>query len=71
MYTPAFCWLTVGGLFLIVNLVLFFQDYKQALTSPNEKKQLVINGLLLAFSLAIIVFSIIYLFLINNQLHLD
>lgn len=69
MYTPAFCLLAIGTVLLILNIILFFNDYKETIASPNKKKMLYVNGILITFSCSIVILSTIYVFMINNQLN--
>lgn len=68
MYTIAICLLIVGILLLGLNLLLFFNDYKETITVPSKKKMLYVNGIVLLASLGVVILSTVYIFMINNQL---
>lgn len=69
MYTSAICFLIVGIVLLLLNILLFFNDYKATLTMPSKKKILYTNGIVLLSSLGIVILSTIYIFMINSQLN--
>ena len=68
MYSLPICLLVVGILLLIVNSLLFFNDYKATLTNSMKKSRLYVNGIVLLSSVGVIVLSTVYIFMINNQL---
>lgn len=68
MYVPAICLLVIGIVFLILNLILFFKDYKDTIVYPKKRKKLYANGLVLLATIGLIVLATVYLFMINNQL---
>lgn len=68
MYTSAISLLGLGALLLILNILFFFNDYKETVVAPAKKKMLYVNGLVIFSSLGVIILSTIYIFMINNQL---
>lgn len=68
MYSLPICLLVVGTILLGLNSLLFFNDYKAILTKSIKKNQLYVNGLALLSSVGVIILSIVYIFMINNQL---
>lgn len=68
MYVPAICLLALGIVFLILNLILFFRDYKDTIIDPKKRKKLYVNGVVLLSTISLIVLATVYLFMINNQL---
>lgn len=68
MYNLPICLLVVGTILLGLNSLLFFNDYKAILTKSIKKSQLYVNGLVLLSSVGVIILSIVYIFMINNQL---
>lgn len=69
MYTLAICLLIVGIVLLALNILLFFNDYKAAIMVPSKKKMLYVNGIVLLFSLGVVILSTVYIFMIANQLN--
>ena len=70
MYTSAIISMVVGIVFLILNILIFFNEYKYSINVPNENKKgkFFINGIILLSSLGVIIISTIYLFMIYDQL---
>lgn len=68
MYVPAICLLVSGILFLTLNIILFFRDYKETFISQKKSKKLYLNGVVILSNIGLIVLAIIYLFMIDNQL---
>lgn len=68
MYTPAICILVIGVVLLILNVVIFFGDYKESIAYPIRRKKLYWNGAIIFSTIGMIVLGTIYIFMINNQL---
>ncbi|MBO1106623.1 hypothetical protein FQT01_15240 [Enterococcus faecalis] len=69
MYSLPICLLVVGILLLVLNSLLFFNDYKATLTNSLKKNRLYVNGFVLLSSVGVIVLSTVYIFMINSQLN--
>ena len=69
MYMPAISILILGVSLLILNIVIFFDDYKVTIINPEKKKLLYANGVIISSSIGLIVLSIIYFLTINKQLN--
>lgn len=68
MYTPAICLIILGVILLILNILLFFDEYKKTIGNPKKRKKLAINICVLVSTIGLIILGTIYLFMINNQL---
>ncbi len=68
MYTPAIFILILGIVLLILNIVLFFGDYKETIAYPVRRKKLYLNGIIILSTIGMLVLGTIYIFMINNQL---
>ncbi|MGL9915197.1 hypothetical protein IGI95_002668 [Enterococcus sp. DIV0784] len=69
MYNLPICLLVVGISLLVLNSLLFFNDYKTTFTKSIKKSYLYVNGIMLISSVGVIVLSIVYIFMINSQLN--
>ncbi|MBC9722694.1 MAG: hypothetical protein H9W82_15855 [Lactobacillus sp.] len=68
MYLLAICLLGIGILLLVLNILLFFNDYKETIKVSSKKKKLYVNGIVLLSSLGVVILSTVYIFMINSQL---
>ncbi|EOA3409432.1 hypothetical protein ACKO6X_001961 [Enterococcus hirae] len=68
MYIYPMVYMTLGIIFLIVSLYLFLKDYKKVVQQQMEKRLLFLNIFSLLCALGTMGMSIIYFFVINNQL---
>lgn len=68
MYMPAVSIIIVGSVLFILNVLLFFRQYKENLTNPRRKRSLYINGILFISSIGVIALGITEFVIINNQL---
>ncbi|HAP3574441.1 TPA: hypothetical protein IUD81_002679 [Enterococcus faecalis] len=69
MYNLPICLLVVGIVLLVLNSLLFFNDYKATLMKTLKKSRLYVNGVVLLSSVGVIILSVVYIFMINNQLN--
>ncbi|MGL9825587.1 hypothetical protein BH758_13115 [Enterococcus hirae] len=68
MYTYPIIYLTLGSIFLIVSIYLFLKDYKKVVQQQIEKRFLFLNIFSILCALGTMIMSVIYFFVINNQL---
>ncbi|MGM0288498.1 hypothetical protein IGL04_002793 [Enterococcus sp. AZ085] len=68
MYTYPIIYLTLGSIFLIVSIYLFLKDYKKVVQQQIEKRFLFLNIFSILCTLGTMIMSVIYFFVINNQL---
>jgi hypothetical protein len=52
----------------IISMVLFFVDYKYVLINKKNKRYLLLNILAIVLSTVLLIFSIIYVFVIQKQI---
>ena len=68
MYTYPIIYLMLGSIFLIVSTYLFLKDYKKIVQQQIEKRFLFLNIFSVLCALGTMIMSVIYFFVINNQL---
>lgn len=68
MFTPVIVVGSLGFLLLIIQLGYFLRDYSTVLKNNKTKKYLLPNIIGLIGSVALIGLSVVYFFLVNNQL---
>lgn len=68
MYVPVIIIGLIGLLFLVINIICFLRDYSLVINNKLKKTLIVANIVGMIGSVSLIILSVVYFILINNQL---